>query len=79
MEVSCDLGDWRCGMSEPKDYGKPEAAEFGEIRLVIADPGHEYDGANYVCTITADRTTRVLYGLLLSLPIWALAIWWSCK
>lgn len=36
-------------------------AEFGEIRLVIADPGNEYDGANFVCTITSDKTTRVLH------------------
>jgi len=43
--------------------GWPNLADgaFGEIRLVIADPGHEYDGANFVCTITADRTTRVLH------------------
>lgn len=34
-----------------KNFGKPEAAEFGEIRLVIFDPDHEYDGANFVCTI----------------------------
>jgi energy-coupling factor transporter ATP-binding protein EcfA2 len=36
-------------------------AEFGEIRLVIADPGHEYDGANFVCTVTPEKTTRVLH------------------
>ncbi len=44
-----------------KGYPNLKDGIFGEIRLIISDPGHEYDGANYVCTITADRTTRVLH------------------
>src|SRR3972149_8406948 len=55
------LGEKNHDPSLIKGYGTEHAAEFGEIRLVIADPKHEYDGANFVCTITEDKTTRVLH------------------
>lgn len=35
-------------------------AEEGIIRLLIGDETGEYDGAIYICTITAGRTSRVL-------------------
>jgi ABC-type dipeptide/oligopeptide/nickel transport system ATPase subunit len=44
-----------------KGYPDLKATSKAEIRLVIADPGGEYDGANFVATITADKTTRVLH------------------
>jgi energy-coupling factor transporter ATP-binding protein EcfA2 len=44
-----------------KGWPNLEDGAYGQITLAISDPGGEYDGANFVCTITPDKTTRTLH------------------